>query len=109
MAQLYDTYSENRSKAILSGMTTSIILRCADSESVEYARSTIGTEFTEYTKNVEKQQLGPYGSIETNRETKLEEEHTFAKGAFGQFEPGEAVVCRQGEGYVHGRIRMLNE
>lgn len=109
VAQLYDTYSENRGKAILSGMTTSVILRCADSESVEFARDTIGTEFTEYTKNVEKESIGDFGTIEKNRETKMEEEHHFAKGAFGQFEAGEAVICRQGEGFVHGRVRMLGE
>lgn len=28
------------------------------SESVEFARDTIGTEFHEYTKNVEKEQVG---------------------------------------------------
>lgn len=36
----------------------------------------------------------------------LEEEADF-KGDFTKFDPGEAVIARQGEGYVHGRIEML--
>lgn len=40
---------------------------------------------------------------------KEEEGHAFAKGEFYGFEAGEAVICRQDEGFVHGRIRMLAE
>lgn len=29
------------------------------------------------------------------------------KGDFYRFEPGETVVCRQGKGWVYGRIQML--
>lgn len=110
VAQLQDTYGKERANALLSGMTTAIILRVADSASVEFARDTIGTRFEEYTAHVERKQapLGE-GMIETNRETKLEEEHDFAKGEFRQFEPGEAIVARQGKGWVHGRIRMLEQ
>ena len=88
-------------------MTTSIILRCNDSKSVEFARDTIGTHFEEYTGHVEREQIGDR-SVVTNRETRVEEQHDFAAGDFGRFAPGEAVVCRQGEGWVHGQIRRFN-
>ncbi|MFC6906872.1 hypothetical protein [Halalkalicoccus tibetensis] len=48
------------------------------------------------------------GMVEASRETRREEEHTYAEGEFRAFEPGEAVICRQGSGHVHGRIRMLD-
>lgn len=107
VGQLYDTYGEQRGHALLSGMTTSIILRCNDSKSVEFARDTIGTHFEEYTGHVEREQIGDR-SVVTNRETRVEEQHDFAAGDFGRFAPGEAVVCRQGEGWVHGQIRRFN-
>lgn len=67
----------------------------------------IGTEFREYTHREDTEQFGDHVSITTNRETKMEEEHSFAKGDFVKFEPGEAVVCRQGNGWVHGRVHLL--
>ena len=90
-------------------MTTSIILGLNDSESVDFARETIGTEFESYTGHVEKSSMPGGGTVTTARETKQEEEHAFAKGSFRKFKPGEAVVCRQGEGYVYGRIQMLRQ
>lgn len=39
--------------------------------------------------------------------TKLEEEYDFAEGDFYKFDPVECVVTRQGEGYVHGRVKLL--
>lgn len=39
----------------------------------------------------------------------MEEGPTFAKGAFGQFEPGEAVVCRQGEATSTGAWGCSNQ
>ena len=104
VAQLYDTYSKERGKALLSGMTTAVILRVADSDSVEFARSRIGTHFEEFTHR-ERPDVGFFGS----EETKLEEQHDFAKGEFAQFEPGEAVICRQSEGWVHAYIPMLED
>lgn len=104
-----DTYSRERGQALLSGMATSVILRCADAESVDFARQVIGTSFREYTHRENKEQ-GPGGmTITTNRETELEEEHSFAEGEFHQFQPGECVVTRQGEGWVHGRVRLLEQ
>lgn len=107
VAQLQDTYGTERASALLSGMTTSIILRCADPESVDFARQVIGTRFEEYTHRESKEQLPGGTTVMTSRETKREEEHSFAEGDFYRFDPGEAVICRQGEGYVYGRVRML--
>lgn len=75
--------------------------------SVEYARAVISTEFNEYTHREDSEQFGKH--VTTNSETKQEEEHSFAKGDFYKFDPGEAVVCRQGNGWVHGRVHMLGK
>lgn len=109
VAQLQDTYGTEKSKALLSGMTTSIILRTADEASVDYARQTVGTEFHEYTKNVEKSSVPGGGTVTTSRETKQEEEHHFAKGEPRSFDPGETIVARQGKGWIQGRIQMLKQ
>lgn len=68
----------------------------------------MGTPFEEYTAHTE-QRPATFGNgmVTTNRETKLEEGHDFAEEDFYQFEPGEAVVARQGKGWMHGRVRML--
>lgn len=92
VAQLYDTYGENRGHALLSDMTTSIILRCADAESVEFARATIGTHFEEYTAHTERESIPGGGSITIARETRLHEEHDFAAGDFYKFDPGSVVA-----------------
>jgi hypothetical protein len=73
---------------------------------VEFARDTIGTQFEEYTGHVEREQIGDRNVV-TNRETRVEERHDFAAGDFARFASGEAVVCRQGNGWVHGRVRLL--
>lgn len=42
-------------------------------------------------------------------ESEEREEYQFTKGDLRNFDPGEAVICRQGKGWVHGRIKMLEE
>lgn len=107
VAQLQDQYGRDAATSILSGLVTTLVLRCGDDESIEYARSIIGTEFREYTKHVDRKQSALTGATFTaGRETKFEEEHHFAKGAFVDFDPGEGVVVRS-DGWVHGRLRML--
>lgn len=68
----------------------------------------IGTHFEEYTGHVEKRPavIGE-GTVETDREMRVEEQHDFAEGEFYKFDPGECVVTRQGEEWVHGRVKML--
>lgn len=107
VAQLQDQYGREAAKAILSGLVTALVLRCGDDESIEYARSIIGTEFREYTKHVDRKRSALTGATFTaGRETKFEEEHHFAKGAFVDFDAGEGVLVRS-DGWVHGRLRML--
>ena len=77
-------------------MTASIILRCNDSKSVEFARETIGTHFEEYTGHVEREQIGDR-SVATNRETRVEEQHEFAAGDF--------LGLRRGRRWSVGRAR----
>lgn len=91
--QMTANYGENRGKALLSGLVSKILLRANDSETVDFIRESIGTEFVEYTKHVEKRQslIGDH-QVETNRETKEEEEHAFAKGDIRKWDPGVGVV-----------------
>lgn len=48
------------------------------------------------------------GMVETNRETRLQQEPDF-RGDYTKFHPRECVVARAGSGDVHGRVRMLGE
>lgn len=101
VAQLRDTYNRDKANAILSGMITVVGLWTADESSVDYLRETIETSFERYTRNS--------GSDRTPSESEEKEEYQFAKGSLRNFDPGEAVICRQGKGWIHGRIQMLKE
>ncbi|MFH5845971.1 TraM recognition domain-containing protein, partial [Haladaptatus sp. CMAA 1909] len=103
VSQLYDNYGRDRGNAILSGLVTSIILRLQDAESIEYARTVIGSEFNEYTKHESRDEEGAV--MET--ETTTEEEHSFAKGEFTEFEPGHGVVVRRNS-WAYGYIAALD-
>jgi Type IV secretion-system coupling protein DNA-binding domain len=101
VAQFEDTYGRERAHALLSGMITVIGLRTADDESVDFLREAIGTSFEEYTRSS--------GDDRTPSEREQREEYRFAKGDLRNFDPGEAVICRQGEGWVHCRFQILEE
>ncbi|MDL5363896.1 type IV secretory system conjugative DNA transfer family protein [Halalkalicoccus sp. NIPERK01] len=101
VAQLEDTYGKQRAHALLSGMVTVVGLRTADEESVDFLRETVGTSFEQYTRSP--------GDDRTPNESEEKEEYQFAKGELRNFNAGEAVICRQGKGWVHGRIKMLEE
>lgn len=103
VSQLYDNYGRDRGNAILSGLVTSIILRLQDAESIEYARTVIGSEFNEYTKHESRDEEGTV----TETETTTEEEHSFAKGEFTEFEPGHGVVVRRNS-WAYGYIAALD-
>ncbi|WP_245998582.1 type IV secretory system conjugative DNA transfer family protein [Halalkalicoccus subterraneus] len=99
VAQLEDTYGKERAHALLSGMVTVIGLRVADEESVNFLRETVGTSFEQYTRNS--------GDSRMPNESEEKEEYQFAKGDLRNFDPGEAVICRQGMGWVHAQIQLL--
>lgn len=104
VSQLYEGYGKERGRAILSGLVTSIILRLGDGESVSYARDVIGTQFAQYTAHVDRERDMLSGEqVETNREVRQSEEHTFAQGDFMNFAPGEGVIVRP-DGWVYGQI-----
>ena len=69
--------------------------------SVDFLRETIGTSFEGYTRQS--------GDRRTPSETEEKEEYTFAKGDLRNFNPGEAVICRQGKGWVHAQIKRLQQ
>ena len=76
---------------------------------MQFIRESIGTEFVEYTQHVEKEYSELLErEVETNRETKEEEEHAFAKGDIQRWDQGVGVVVTP-DGWVFGYIPMLNE
>jgi len=108
VAQLNDGYGRDAASAILSGFLSTVLLRCGDAASVEFARERIGTEFVERTSNVEKTTLGSSNRQKTiRRETKPSEEYPFAKGDLTAWDPGEAVVVRS-DSWAHGRVRLID-
>lgn len=100
IAQLRDTYNADKASAILSGMITVIGLRVADEASVDFLRETIGTSFEGYTRQS--------GDRRTPSETEEKEEFPVARGELRKLDPGEAVICRQGKGWVRAQIKMLD-
>ncbi|ADJ16452.1 hypothetical protein [Halalkalicoccus jeotgali] len=84
-------------------MITIVGARTVDEESVEFLRETVGTSFEQYTRNL--------GNDRMSSESEEKKEYQFAKGDLRNFDPGEAVICRQGKGkgWVQGRIQMLNQ
>jgi len=108
VAQMYSNYGRDRGKALLSGLVSKILLRANDSETVEFIRESIGTEFVEYTQHVEKRDsvIGE-GQVTTNRETKEEEEHAFAKGDIRKWNPGVGVIVLP-DRWAYGYIPQLS-
>lgn len=68
---------------------------------MDYLQEAIGTSFEQYTRNS--------GSDRMPSESEEKEEYQFAKDDLRNFDAGEAVICRQGKGWVHGRIKMLEQ
>lgn len=97
--QMYANYGRDRGNALLSGLVSKILLRANDSDTVEFIRDSIGTEFQEYTKHVEKTD---HGHVK-RRETKEEEEHRFSKGQIRKWQPGVGAIVlpdRWAKGYM---------
>lgn len=108
VAQMYSNYGRDRGKALLSGLVSKILLRANDSETVEFIRESIGTEFVEYTQHVEKRDsIVGDGQTTVNRETKEEEEHAFAKGDIRKWNPGVGVIVLP-DRWAYGYIPQLS-
>lgn len=101
--QLYRNYGQEAGEAILAGLVSMILLRPNDPETVEFYRSAIGTDFTEYTQHIEKEAWD-----RERRETKEVEEHPFSTGEIRRWEPGVGVIVKQA-GWLHGYISLLSE
>jgi hypothetical protein len=76
-------------------------LRTADEETVEYLREAVGTSFKQYTRNS--------GSDRTSTESEEKEEYLFAKDDLRSFDSDGTVICQQDKGWVHGRIKMIEQ
>lgn len=109
VTQMYANYGRNRGKSLLSGLVSKVCLRANDSETVNFIRESIGTEFVEYTQHVETRYSEfQEREVEVDRETKEEEEHIFAKGDIRKWDQGVGVVVTP-SGWVFGYIPMLHE
>jgi hypothetical protein len=95
MQQLYSNYGRQTGESILSGLVSMILLRPNDDATVEFYRSAIGSEFTEY-------------AVNSPRETRAIEEHEFSKGAIRRWNPGVGVIVNQ-SGWRHGYIPQMTE
>jgi type IV secretory pathway TraG/TraD family ATPase VirD4 len=105
VAQLRAGYGEEEASAILSGLTTTILLRSDDPKSVEFVQAKIGKEREDYTAHVEKANL-PRGRQKTmHREYKPEDEHVFAEADINSWRPGEGVVVRP-QSWAFGRLKL---
>jgi Cdc6-like AAA superfamily ATPase len=98
--QLRENYGREGGDAILSGLVSKILLRPNDPETVEFYRSAIGTDFTEYTQYV--------GEDGLEHETKDVEEHPFSTGEIRRWDPGVGVIVTQ-NGWLRGYIPLLSE
>ncbi|UPM43725.1 type IV secretory system conjugative DNA transfer family protein [Halocatena salina] len=101
--QLYENYGESGGEAILAGLVSMILLRPNDPQTVEFYRSAIGEDFSEYTQHVGKDSWD-----RKRREVKEVEEHPFSTGEIRRWDPGVGVVVKQA-GWLHGYISMLND
>ena len=108
VAQLRANYGEEEASAILSGLTSTILLRSDDPKSVEFVQAKIGREKTDYTAHVEKANL-PRGRQKTmHREMKPEHEHVFSEAEINSWRPGEGVVVRP-DSWAFGRVKLYDD
>lgn len=101
--QLYENYGRSGGEAILAGLVSMILLRPNDPETVEFYRSAIGTDFTEYTQHIEEDMWE-----RKQREVKEVEEHPFSTGEIRRWDPGVGVIVKQA-GWLHGYISLLSD
>ena len=106
VAQLRANYGRENASAILSGLTSAMLLRCDDPASVEYVRGKIGEEFNDYTGHVEKARLSNNRRKTIRRETKRKEEHVFSKSDISSWQPGEGVLVRPNS-WAYGRVKQI--
>jgi type IV secretory pathway TraG/TraD family ATPase VirD4 len=112
VAQLRANYGRENASAILSGLTSAMILRCDDPASVEYARGKIAEEFTEFTSNVEKATMGGSGGTPRRqktirRETEQKEKPPFSKAEISSWNAGEGVLVRPNS-WAYGRVKLID-
>ena len=110
VAQLRDNYGTEGASAILSGLTSAILLRSGDPASTDFIRFAIGEEFNEYTGNVEKAQLGGQHRNRqktVRREKRKAGEHVFSKAEISSWNAGEGVVVRPNS-WAYGRVKLID-
>lgn len=103
VSQLYDVYGREKGTAVVSGLRSQILLRTDDTESKDFVREAIGTEWQER----EQLDYDDDGEVK-GTESERVEKHAFARGELSNFAPGEAVVVKP-RGWLHAQIKMLGD
>lgn len=103
VAQLQDTYGQDRANALLSGLAQSIVMRVGDPASVEYARSLLGREEQRRTAPVHGQQGRLVG-----RQELRDEAYPIAESDIGRLDTGE-VIAVVPEGWIRGQLARLSD
>jgi type IV secretory pathway TraG/TraD family ATPase VirD4 len=107
VAQLRANYGRENASAILSGLTSAMILRCDDPASVDYARSKIADEFKQFTAHVEKANLPRNRQKTIRRESEQKEKPVFSKAEISSWKPGEGVLVRPNS-WAYGRVKLID-
>lgn len=108
VAQLRANYGEEEASAILSGLTSTMLLRSDDPKSVEYVQAKIGKEKNKYTAHVEKANLPRNRQKTMHRERKPEHEHVFSEAEINSWRPGEGVLVRP-QSWAFGRVKQYDD
>ena len=110
VAQLRSNYGRENASAILSGLTSAMILRCDDPASVDYARGKIADEFKQFTRHIEKARLGGQHRSRQKtirRETEQKEKPVFSKADISSWNAGEGVLVRPNS-WAYGRVKLID-
>jgi type IV secretory pathway TraG/TraD family ATPase VirD4 len=101
VAQLHDTYGQDKANALLSGLVQTVVLRIGDSESFEYVRGQLGREQEHRTVPAHDRRGRSVGRQEIQDET-----YPIAESKLARLQNGEAVAIVP-NGWVRGQIEEL--
>lgn len=103
VAQLRDTYGEEKADALLSGLAQEVLMRCGDRASIQYVREQLGKE------QYEREQVDYDRENDPLKvQSQVEERYPVAEREIEELDTGEALIVT-GEGWIRGSIHLLSE
>jgi hypothetical protein len=103
VAQMHDTYGQDKANALLSGLVQSIVLRVGDAPSFEYVREQLGRDQERRTVPSHDHRGRSIGRQEITDET-----YPIASGDLVRLADGEAIAIRP-DGWVRGQLHELSD